>query len=975
MSRLMTFTPTQQQAIHTPQGVAVLAGAGSGKTRVLTERIVHFLRLGVSPAAILAVTFTDAAASELRHRIWAAVQHCRDENPAFWDAVLQALPLMQISTIHSLCARIAREHGVESQAGLAFEMLEPADAELWRLQHLSQILAELPPELVATVPGRVRTTALPLLLEDPLRTVSALERARNVQGERELSVRLGDLYQLVSARFEELKLLDGVATFGDLESWAARALQTSQARAYYQQRWSHVLVDEMQDTTPAQWSILQGLIGEQTNLTIVGDDKQSIYAFRGAEASVFQQATEWIRARGGDLLSMHTSFRTTPELVEELNAALPTLMPGPDEHQPTATPFAPLDAARPPSPDPDRATLELQIVQGGDHGTRVQTVAYVMASRMQALIGSPVWERSTGQYRPARLADMALLIRSRTHLKTYEAALRDAGLPYVVHGGMGLYERPEVQDAITFLRALADPSDDLLLIALLRGSYFNWTDDDLLSLSEVRRAGESLWHALRCSHQPRHVLTVQQLTRWREASVTCSASQLLTLADEQTGMLQVHAAQRDGSRRAGNLQLLHTLLRRWAQAGERDLIPVARRLGQLQRLRAREGEAQSDHSDAVQVMTVHAAKGLEFPVIFFGDALQHHAPPPPSLRLDPEFGLVLRESGQSQSLMWQQVQERVAEQDRSEAQRVNYVAYTRAADRLVLILNAADSPKRQAALHRFVDAFPNHIPRSYHATGRVDAPPPLPLQAKGSRLVLAAQPGRGTALPARLPVTALSSYAQCPRQFAYRYLHGYLPLARLWNEEIPTAEPLVQRAASRDIGDAVHRAIEHSWTARDIKRRLRHLAAIDRTEVTSLVERLSGDAFTDLQAYTFEREVELEHCVGAFTFSGIADAVDCAAGVVIDYKTDQVMVPEDHLPQLAVYARHFGLDQAALVYLRHDTVHWFGEAELQRGYTEVEALVRRMIKHDFSPAPCLSHCSLCAYQGICDASLSSQASA
>lgn len=975
MSQRMTFTLAQQQAIHAPQGVAVLAGAGSGKTRVLAERIVHFLRLGVSPAALLAVTFTDAAASELRHRIWAAVQHCRDEHPVFWDAVLQALPLMQISTIHSLCARIAREHGVESQAGLAFEMLEPADAELWRLQHLSAVLAELPSELVAAVPGRIRAAALPLLLEDPLRTVSVLERARDVQGDQELSVRLGNLYQLVSTRLEELKLRDGVATFGDLESWAARALQTSQTRAYYQQRWTHVLVDEMQDTTPAQWTILQGLIGEQTNLTIVGDDKQSIYGFRGAEATVFQQATEWIRAHGGELLSMHTSFRTTPELVGQLNAALPTLMPGPDERQPMATPFAPLDAARPPNPDCSSAPLELQIVQGGDSGTRVQTAARVMASRMQALIGSPVWDRAAQQHRPARLMDMALLIRSRTHLKTYEAALREAGLPYVVHGGMGLYERPEVQDAITFLRTLADPSDDLLLIALLRGPYFNWTGDDLLHLSELRRAGESLWHALRRSHQPRHVLIAQQLTRWREASATCSASQLLTMADEQTGMLQVHAAQRDGSRRAGNLQLLHTLLRRWAQAGERDLISVARRLGQLQRLRAREGEAQSDHSDAVQVMTVHGAKGLEFPIVFFGDALQHHASPLPALRIDSEAGLVIRESGQTQSLTWRQAQERATEQDRSEAQRVNYVAYTRAADHLVLVLSAADSPKQQATLHRFVDAFPSHVPRSYHAAGKVAAARPLPLQTKEGRLVLAPQSGRGAALPARLPVTALSSYAQCPRRFAYKYLHGYLPLARLWHEETASSDHVESRAAPRTIGDAVHRAIEHGWTARDIERRLRHLVAADRAEVTSLVEQLSDGAFAELQAYTFEREVELEHRVGALTFSGIADAVDYAAGVVIDYKTDHVVAPEDHLPQLAVYARHFGRGQAALVYLRHARVHWFDEADLQRGYGEVETLVRRMTRQDFAPAPYVSRCNLCAYQGICDASLSSQASA
>lgn len=963
MSAHHTFTPVQRQAIHAPGSVAILAGAGSGKTRVLTERILTMLERGAHPGEILAVTFTDQAASELRERIQKRVEQRAHDCPERWSEIQTALRLMQVSTLHSLCARIARDHAAESGAGLSYDVLEPTDAELWRQQHLAQVLSELSPDAVAAVPSKLRNQVLRTLLDDPLRANRALEQATDGQGADALTHKIQVLYRQVAARFDVLKAETEIATFADLERWAWRALQHQAVRDHYATRWTSVLVDEMQDTTPQQWAILHALLGEGTNLTVVGDEKQSIYAFRGALPEVFRDATHTVLERGGDELSMHQSFRTTPELLNPLNSTLQQLMPGPDTQRPTATVFQPLEAARPGRAGAHLPSLELQVVQGGQSRSRTESVARLFAGRMQGLLGQPIFDRQLGDWRGARLSDMALLIRGRTHLKVYEAALTEAGLPYVVHGGLGLYDRPEVRDAITFLRTLADPSDDLLLTALLSGPYFGWPGDALLELSQSRHEGESLWHCM--CRETQYQETADQLYAWRQASAHLSASQLLRQADEQTGMAQAHAALPDGSRRTGNLRLLHMLLRRWAQAGDRDLLRVARRLGQLQRLHAQQAEAPITTGDAIQILTVHASKGLEYPIVFYGEALQHVSPPPPLLRFDPYLGLVLRHDETPQ---WLKAQETATERENSERERLNYVAMTRAADHLILAASAADTSKQTAALHHFLAAFPPEVTRTYFTTGEIPISPPLRLREDKDRLVLDLHLGPGLALPGHLPVTGISSYDRCPRQFAYRYLAGYLPLAWLWcddrQEDLISAEP--QRAAGRDIGDAVHKAIEHGWTARAINRNNRHLTPNDREEVIQLVERLATSSFEPLRHYDFRREVTFQHQIGPITLHGIIDAIDLERGLIVDYKTDREPQPEDHLLQVSVYAQHYRVHQAALVYLRHDHIHWFRPDELERGCQHVKTLVKRMNVHDFAPTPQPAHCATCIYHGVCD---------
>ncbi|CAM3456307.1 UvrD-helicase domain-containing protein [Deinococcus deserti] len=405
-----------------------------------------------------------------------------------------------------------------------------------------------------------------------LKTLKALAARHDLLGEStpdsqahdEAVLALGALFAHVRQRFAELKAEQEIATFADLETYADTALQQAAVQAYYADRWTHLLIDEAQDTNPVQWRILSALAGSGVNLTVVGDEKQSIYAFRRADVEVFRAAQTEVQARGGSVIPMGMSFRTHAGLVSAINTYFENLMQGPDMDRPTAARFEPLTAFRAESPSgSDTACVELHALQGEDEATLRAAEAAYLAGRIQALLlaGQPVYDRALNGTRPLRLSDIALLYRARTHQQVYENALAAAGLPYVVHGGRGLYDRPEVLDATNLLQAVADPTADVSLVAVLRGPHVHLTDQILLDTAQRRQDGESFWTAAGRSAHPDVQAAVAWIRELRAASARLSASQLLMDADARTGALLVHAAQPDGPRRLENVRRFQALLR------------------------------------------------------------------------------------------------------------------------------------------------------------------------------------------------------------------------------------------------------------------------------------------------------------------------------------------------------------------------------------------------------------------------------
>jgi ATP-dependent helicase/nuclease subunit A len=1075
------FTVAQARAITAQQSVAISAGAGSGKTRVLAERIVRLLEDGVQPGQVVAATFTEPAAAELRERVTEYVEGRVKTEGGSWGQVMDALPLMQVGTIHSLCGRVAREHPVESGAGLGFRVLDPAETAEWLDEHLSPVLAELSAETLLAVPGKIRADVVRKLLDDPTTASAALEvsvrqarldtgerarlawqavagqwdaaltllagasgpsgdaleRARQgvlaagpapVMGSALLSVRavlsgvdgrsgkgwtadakrtvhaalkevrsladrddllgeateatqahdaavlaLAEIFAHVRTRFGELKAEQEVATFADLETCADLALGFPHVRAYYAGRWTHLLIDEAQDTNPVQWRILSALAGEGVNLTVVGDEKQGIYAFRRADVGVFRTAQKEVEARGGEVIGMDTSFRTHAGLVDTVNAFFGSLMKGPDAARPTAARFEPLRAHRASHLDgEDAPSAELHVLLGESAGVLRSAEAAYLAGRVQALLlgGTLVHDREENRLRLLRLSDIALLFRTRTNLKAYEDAFSRAGLPYMVRGGRGLYDRPEVMDAANLLQAVSDPSEDVTLAAVLRGPHVHLQDEGLLQVAAGRQPGESLWDAARRSGDTQVRAAVALLTDLRERSVTLSASALLMEADARTGAALVHAAQPDGARRMENVRLFQGLIRRWAQEGRRDVVSVADHLRRLARQEAQAPEAVSPHPDAVQMMTIHASKGLEFGVVIVTDALRQGGGRPPKVRFDERLGVALDLPLQEgKSADWEALGKLEREREQSESERVTYVAFTRAADLLILSVISETGAK---AMERY-EAYVAHLPEAgveRHYLSPEDVPDlvPLTLNVSRARPTLDVKSGPGVILPGSLPVTSLATFLQCPRMFAYRHLEGRLPLVSLWSDHAAAqASNPEGRAAGRQIGDAVHRALEHHWDPAEMKKQFPYFAASDFQTVVNLVASMEKPVFASVRDRPYQRERAIQVPVGPIVFEGVVDAHDAESGMVLDYKTDRHVEPEHHLPQLSLYAHHLQAQEAALAYLRHDRLHLFSAEVLRQGFTQVEAAVARMVALEFAPQPSLQACGRCAFRGVCDA--------
>jgi len=1067
----MTLTDDQQFTIGHSASVAIDAGAGSGKTFVLTRRLLQLIQNGLAPEDLVAVTFTEAAAAELRSRLQTLLdaEAARTGDPHLTDAA-RRLPLAQISTIHALCARIARDHPVESGAGLRFEVLDEAQAAVWLDSLLPGLLGSLPVEAFGDLPVGTALDAVRQMLRDPYRTEAALrvslatsaqdlaaleeraahqavlaeqrwqaaldtlaahaspdagdalEQARRaallasavsghwktryaamhsalqgvrrnagtakawggtkgivgsaVEALKSLSapesaldaegwqVRatpvLERLYTHVQTQLDQLKAQQEKLTFADLERLAARALSFPEVRAYYHERWRAICVDEFQDTSPLQWQILSALAPENVNFTVVGDEKQSIYAFRGADVRLFRQARALIAERGGASAALQQSFRTHEGLVNVTNHFFSSFMPGPTGPDSTAATFTPLSAFRLNAPHPS-PPCELHVIQGPVNTPALRAAeADLLAHRLQALMNEGRTVEEHGTLRPLRYSDMALLLRVRTHLPVYEGALFRAGIPYTVQGGRGLLDRPEVRDLAHLLLFLAQPADDLALAAVLRSPLFGWTDAALLALTQQRDRSATLWAALQQSSAAPALLG--ELIKLR-GSFTASA--LISSALERTEHRAVMASLADGERRLANIDAFVRLLHTWAGQGQADIQSAAAALEDTLRLDLPVAEAALGSTDTLQIMTIHGSKGLEFPVVVIPDLLQQGRADTTSLLMDAEAGLALRVPGvpgEEQPERYQQLQALFKERRGAEAERLMYVALTRAAD--TLILTATAKPAQALDLTRLTSTFPEYnVARFAYAHHKIPRPEPHTLHRTGR--VHGARSVQGQALPETLPVTSLVVYLTCPRAFEYRYLTGRPPFTPLWQV---SAAPRTGGTSGALIGSAVHQAIELGWNAARIDVGFPHLSLQGRAEVKNLVQSLNTPAFAALPTTQPEREVPLSVPFEGLTFEGVIDAH--YGHWIVDYKTDGQVHPEDHAPQLALYLQATGAQRASLAYLRHGLLHTLSSEELEQGLKRAQTAATGIQRREFSATPSLETCRFCLYQGVCDQAVS-----
>lgn len=570
---LENLNDAQRQAVTAePGNLLVLAGAGSGKTRVLVHRIAWLIQvLGVSPGSILAVTFTNKAANEMKLRIEELLE--------------RPIGGMWVGTFHGLAHRLLRSHWQEAGLPEKFQILD-SDDQLRLIKRINQTLG----------------------IDDgkwPAKQCQWFINQQKDEGLRAANLEhFGDEFQKtmisVYQAYEQACERGGMVDFGELllrshELW----LKQPGLLAYYQQRFGQILVDEFQDTNAVQYAWLRVLAGQSSNVMAVGDDDQSIYGWRGARIENIQQFTKDFAP--ATLIRLEQNYRSTGTILKAANAVI--------EH--------------------NTGRLGKELWTDGAEGEPISIYAAYNEQDEARFICDQIeqWVRQGN-----RRDESVILYRSNAQSRELEEALLRINMPYRIYGGFRFYERLEIRNALGYLRLASNRNDDAAFERIIntpvRG-IGNVTLETLRSLA--RSEGMSLWDA---AHKAvttallsgRALLCVQSfmelINRMDEYSGTHELHETMDYVIRQSGLIPHH--EKEGGEKAlsriENLEELINAARAFEPqqlVADEELTPRDYISGFLDKAALDAGDTQADvYDDAVQLMTLHSAKGLEYPLVF-----------------------------------------------------------------------------------------------------------------------------------------------------------------------------------------------------------------------------------------------------------------------------------------------------------------------------------------------------------------------
>ena len=708
---MRALTEEQEQAVaRRGEPLMLSAAAGSGKTSVLVERFVRAVREdGVAPGQILAITFTERAAGELRERVRARFlelgerEAARDTEAAF------------VGTFHGFCARLLRSHPLMAGLDPDFTILDEGLAGRLRDRAFSEALRNFVRD--------ERPAAVDLIAAygvDRVHTMIAAAHAQlRSQGQRlprlpspfavgaesldpehaeaaAACLLLDELLAGFGGAYEQLKHARGAMDFDDLELCARELLdERASVRDTWSQRFELLMVDEFQDTNPRQLAILRAL--DRGNLFTVGDELQSIYGFRHADVSLFRGRRDELSELGGSL-ALRSNFRSRRELLDVVNAAFAERF----------FDFVPLIAAREEESSQDdepRAEVLLTSRSGWEESEP-------LAERIaDGLPTAPLWRQAEARLLAQRIADLihegharageiVVLLRAVGDLDVYERALQLCGVRTLAAVG-GFWEHQQVGDLLAYLRALANPLDEEALYATLASPLAGVSLDGLALLARTAREGRrGAWEVALdadgvagLSDSDRRLLTTScaRLQAERAAASRRTVSQLLVRAIDASGYREHVLGLEWGQRRLANVHKLLRLARRFEASEGRDLRGF---LDHVAHLRDAQSSAEPDapvdgvEPDAVRLMTIHAAKGLEFAVVCVADLGRAQNTGVGDLLVDGErVGLRLARldgSKPTPAMDYERLCETRRAAEAQEEDRIVYVAMTRARERLIL---------------------------------------------------------------------------------------------------------------------------------------------------------------------------------------------------------------------------------------------------------------------------------------------------
>lgn len=610
---LNTLNDVQRAAVETTEGpVMIVAGPGSGKTRVLTFRIAHLINIGKAPHSILALTFTNKAAREMKERITNIVGE-------------KSATQLWMGTFHAVFARILRAEAEHIGFPSNFTIYDTEDAK----NLIKTILKEQNLSDEQYKPGQVLhriSYAKNNLITPEAYAKDEYIQATDIAGGRP---HIANLYRIYYRRCRQANAMD----FDDLLIKMYLLLfKHSEVYFKYRNKFKYILIDEFQDTNKAQYTIVRRLADAHKNIAVVGDDAQSIYAFRGATIENILNFERDYGPSGLHIFKLEQNYRSTKRIVEIANAVI--------------------------SANPRQ--IAKQIWTDNEQGSKVRLISAASDSEEAKIIADLIYEDRLRLH--LKNEDIAILYRTNAQSRPIEEALRKNGIPYRVYGGLSFYQRKEIKDMMAYLRLTVNPFDEEALKRVINYPARNIGETTLQKMGQIAAAaGISLWEVATHIDQTTGIQPKQKAAIWNfvqlihsfaEKLKTADAYELARLIGSETRLVSELYSDKsvEGLSRYENLQELFNSIKEFTD-NKRELAsdpddPSGNNdntLGAYLQEVSLLTDMDDDKDDSevsggrVKMMTVHAAKGLEFGAVFLTGLEEGLFPSQLSLRSEQEI--------------------------------------------------------------------------------------------------------------------------------------------------------------------------------------------------------------------------------------------------------------------------------------------------------------------------------------------------
>jgi len=966
MDLLSGLNERQREAVTFGDGpLLVLAGVGTGKTTVITRRIAWLIaEKRAKPAEILGLTFTERAAAEMEARVDTLVPY----------GYIEA----RIGTFHSFCDRLLRENALLLGLSPDYRILTEAEQVIYLKEHLF----DLPLERYRPLGNPVRHLRAILTLfsrakDEDVSPEEYADYAKNLrerlETEKDLSAEERALLEVEAAeqeelagtyaKYQELLAEHGFVDFGDLITLSLKLLREHPGvLERYREAFRYILVDEFQDTNYAQFELLKLLAGEERNITVCGDDDQSIYKFRGAAISnILNFQEEYPDAH---LVVLTENYRSTQQILDSAYRLIQ-------------------------NNNPDRLEVKSGIVKRlhavAGEGSPIVQRHFERLDEECDFVAEEIARRVKEEGRA--YSNFAILVRSNAQADPFLHALNLLHIPWHFSGSRGLYDREEIRTVIAFLRVLSDPHDDLSYHFLASSDLYNVPAEDLsLATSYVRRKNRSLYEVFRAASKSKTFLPLSSEGREAMGRLADDIAEMLGVAaqsktgevlyrylTERTGYIErlSNSSDPEDALRVQNIARFFRIIERFSQIANYDRVPWF--IDYLDALieagdNPPVGEAEWDE-DAVNVLTIHQAKGLEFPVVFLVGLVSGRFPS--AHRRDP----IPLPDGLVKDILTS------ADFHRQEERRLFYVGMTRAKEALYLTSAQDYGGKRPRKPSLFVSEA-------------LDLPPMKLATAKGSPLSAITRHGKGKAEPPtlvdrgeriiELSHQKIDDYLTCPMK--YRYIHVLkVPIRQhhtvIYGYAIHKAIQLYN--ANRLAGegtplDQLKEVFRRYWQAEGFLTRAHEELRFK--EGMEALEEFYAHASSDGAPTHVERRFAFTE--GGVKVVGVFDRIDIVdgEGVIIDYKTSQIADSDQadkrtkESRQLSIYSlayeKLFGRLPARLE-LRFLTPkliigrHTPDEKTIERARADIAAAEKGIRTGRFPADPTYNACNYCPYRPIC----------